>query len=147
MDQQLAIIRGLPGQGKSTFARNYFPSTFHCENDMYHQLGWKYDFKEENAKAGSSWCWRMVKEALDVGCDAVVSNVFVSKKSIERYTKLAEALGVHVTVYRMATNYKNIHDVPAKVYGYMKAGFEDWPGEIYVSTDADGNYIFKDKAE
>lgn len=139
----LSIVRGLPGQGKSTFAKRYFPGVFHCENDMYHVIDGEYRFDDKQAKAGANWCCEMIEHALSHGCDAVVSNVFVSVNSIERYTKLAAKVGAKCVVYRMRTQYQNQHNVPANVLGHMKAGFADYPGEKMVDVNSVNEYCIE----
>ena len=54
------------------------------------------------------------------GRDAIVSNVFVTVKAVNKYANAAKHLGVRVMVMRMTGDYGNVHDVPAGVLRSMK---------------------------
>lgn len=132
MDNQLIIIRGLPGSGKSTYAKANFKGAFHIENDMFHIKNGKYCFKRENQKDAVKWCLDTATFALENGMDVVVSNTFTQKRFIDSYKAVADRLGCGFKVYRMAGNYGTVHDVPAEVLESMKNFFEDYEGETMV---------------
>lgn len=37
--QELVLVRGLPGSGKTTYVRNYYPNYTHFEADLYRYDG------------------------------------------------------------------------------------------------------------
>lgn len=89
----LYLIRGLPGSGKSTLAANAFKGILHIENDMFHMDSTgKYDFDDNLRVARAVKCLKLVTKALSMRMTVVVSNVFVTKDSIKRYTSIADSM-------------------------------------------------------
>ena len=125
----LTLVRGLPGSGKSTFVKRNF-SCLHLENDMFHMHDGKYEFDGKAQNSAVAWCTDMARAALELGMDVVVSNTFVRKRYVEAYRKIAEETGARFEVFRCSGNFGNVHDVPKDVLESMKAGFEDWEGEM-----------------
>ena len=50
---------------------------------------------------------------------------------------LAKKHNAEFKVFRMTGNFKNVHDVPEKVFNSMKAGFQNYPGEVVVAAGKD----------
>ena len=130
------LIRGLPGSSKSTVARKLAAKygVKHVENDAYLMHGDKYVWTPEAAKDAAKRCFEDAMSALRSRKDTIVSNVFVTRKSIDRYVRAAKQLGCEVQVWRMTNDFGNVHDVPANVLASMKAGFQDYPGEKLVDV-------------
>jgi len=128
----LIIIRGLPGSGKSTYAKKNYPNALHLENDMYHYHNGVYEFDNNKQRNAVEWCITTAKNALRCGMDVVVSNTFTRKRFIDSYVEFAKELHITTKVIRLETNYGNIHDVPKSVFESMKKGFEDYEGEKIV---------------
>lgn len=131
---KLAIVRGIPGAGKSTLAKEFAKKygLEHFENDAYLYVNGKYVWTPQAAKNAVNQCFKDTLLALKSGKSVVVSNTFIKKHVIDRYVKAAQALNVQVAVFRATGNYKNIHNVPEDVLNNMKANFEDYPGEIIL---------------
>lgn len=132
--QKLAICRGLPGQGKSTIAKEFAAkyNLEHFENDAYLYVNGKYVWTPETAAQAAKQCFNDTMNALKTGKSVVVSNVFVTRKAVDKYVNAAKRIGVQVAVFRATGNFQNIHDVPKNTYLSMKANFQDYPGEILV---------------
>ena len=132
MSGKLCIIRGLPGSGKSTYAEKLSKkfNVKHFENDAYLMKDDKYNWTPESAKLAAKQCFFDTVSELKAGKDAIVSNVFVTKKAIDRYVNAAKQLGCQILVIRMTNDFGNIHNVPDKTLQSMKTQFEDYPGEI-----------------
>lgn len=130
------LIRGLPGSSKSTVASKLAAKygVEHFENDAYMMRGDKYEWTPEAAKDAAKRCFEDAMKALRTGKDVVVSNVFVTKKAVDRYVRAAKQLGCEVQVWRMTNDFGNVHDVPEKTLASMKAGFQDYPGEKLVDS-------------
>lgn len=141
----LYLVRGMPGSGKSTFARNCFPGIFHIENDMLHMktstepslypINNVYDFKDDLRIERAAHCKRLVDELLSFDIPVVVSNVFSPIKSLNSYIDLAKYHQVPFKVFRMINDLGNQHDVPNYVLKWMKENFEDYPGEYLVKLN------------
>ena len=136
----LYIIRGLPGSGKSTFARDpRFAGALVLENDMYHVREGKYSFDQENQPDAVYWCQETCRHALESGMDVVVANTFTKKCYIKSYIDIANYYGHECKVYKTTGPWKNVHDVPEEVYSRMRDGWEPWDGEITVDVEAEAS--------
>lgn len=130
------LIRGLPGSSKSTVAHKLVAKygVEHFENDAYLMHGDKYVWTPEAAKDAAKRCFEDAMKALRAGKDVVVSNVFVTRKAVDRYVRAAKQLGCEVQIWRMTNDFGNVHDVPANTLASMKAGFQDYPSEKLVDV-------------
>lgn len=131
MANKLTIIRGTPGSGKSTYAKNHYNCLI-LENDMFHMHDGQYEWDKDNMQDAIDWCMETCERALSLGMDVVVSNTFTKCSVITKYIMLADRYGADYEVIRCSGDYGNIHDVPRFVLESMKRGFEDWPGEKIV---------------
>jgi len=129
---KLTLIRGLPGSGKTTYAKEHYPNVLHLENDMFHYRNGKYCFDATKQRNAIEWCIKTTERALELGMDVCVSNTFTRRNFIISYKTLASLFGADFEVIRMTNDYGNIHDVPESVMRSMKASFEDWDGEKIV---------------
>lgn len=131
-EADLILIRGLPGSGKSTYAKKHFPSHLHIESDQFFMKNGKYEFDINKLKTNHKRCFLKVKKALERGKKVVVSNTFTTKKEIQSYLDLAESLEKNVKVLRMEAQYQNQHDVPEEIIKAMKSRFQNIDGEERV---------------
>lgn len=128
---KLYIIRGLPGSGKSTYAKKI--GCFHVEADMFHVCNGKYQFDPKNVKAAHEWCQFMVRIAMTKGIDVVVSNTSTKKWEVEEYLKFAKEFNYDVEIIALVSkNYGNIHNVPEDVLSNMKDRWESIDGETLI---------------
>lgn len=126
---KLTILRGLPGSGKTLYAKKNYDCLI-LENDMFLIHGGKYDWSPARVKTAIRMCIDFASKALAAGADVVIANTFTKRKFVAAYEKLAKAYGADFEVIRMEHDYGNVHSVPAGVLKSMHEGFEDWPGEI-----------------
>lgn len=126
----LVLVRGLPGSGKSTYAKTY--PFLHYEADMYHMVKGEYKFVGENVKAAHEWCFTSTKVALNNGASVVVSNTFTRLFEMQKYIDLANDLSVQLLVYKCNGQHGSVHNVPEDVLKSMAARWEDYPGELNV---------------
>lgn len=133
IEQEMIIIRGLPGSGKSTFAKKNFGSYIRCEaDDYFYDVDGSYNFNPKNISKAHESCYNRVKDALISGKSVVVSNTFTMLWEIAKYENLAKEIGCKLKVIRLNTMYGNIHDVTNDTILKMKNRFEDFDGEIVV---------------
>ena len=128
----LRIIRGLPGSGKSTFART-FKDCMYAENDFFHinELG-EYHYSRENIGYAIEYCRGTTALFLNKKINVVVANTFTLLDEVREYVEMAEHFHPGVEIYRMTTQYKDTHDVPQNVFEAMKKRMIDIPGECLV---------------
>ncbi len=118
----LNLIRGLPGSGKSTYAKSL--CALHLEADMYFMRDWTYQFDSAKIKDAHKWCQHATKLAMETGMDVTVSNTFCTRREIQPYLDLAKTYGYKVNLVEMKNQYGSIHNVPETVLDNMKARWE-----------------------
>jgi len=132
-NNRLVLVRGLPGSGKSTYAKSYFNGHIHLEADMYFtQPDGSYDWAAERLGKAHSWCFETAKIMLNNGYDVVVSNTFTTLKELNPYIELANQSDIQYVVFRMTSEYNSIHNVPQIVIEKMRIRFEDYEQEVMV---------------
>ena len=132
----LILIRGLPGSGKTTYAKELIkqnPNLSHYEADMFFEDGdGYYHFDYRQLKDAHSWCLYQTSKDLSKGKSVIVSNTFTQKWEIQPYIDLVGKYGVEVVVKKAIGEYKNIHGVPAIAIDKMKARWDDIEGEEII---------------
>lgn len=148
--KHLSLVRGLPGAGKTTMAREFLesareihqlfgpPGPFsgsHFEADMYFmQPGGRYGFNPEDLSRAHRWCIESARIAMAHDCMyVVVSNTFTTGKELKEYLDNAERYGYSVTICSVRSQYGSIHDVPQaamdRMYGrWQELTAADFPG-------------------
>lgn len=121
---KLVLVRGLPGSGKSTFARELSAAGYkHVEADMFHidPITGKYDFIPQHVRAAHEWCQSFTRMTLADGGNVVVSNTFTQLWEMEPYFKMGAE---RVTIVECTGHYGNVHGVPGEVVIKMRARWE-----------------------
>ena len=126
----LTIVRGLPGSGKSTYAKKI--GCVHFEADMFHFVDGVYRWSGDRVKQAHAWCYDMVTETLKRGVDVVVSNTFTQYWEMEKYINFCVENGIPYKVIRCTGEWDNIHGVPEETLEKMKTRFQEYEGEITV---------------
>lgn len=126
MEKTLYIVRGIPGSGKSTFAKSL--GGIHFEADMFFLDGNSdYKFDMVQIKEAHQWCKNSIKSAMKLGeKKVVVSNTFTQEWEIEPYLDMAKEHGYMVFSVIVENRHggKNVHDVPEDIIDKMKNRFE-----------------------
>ena len=135
LNPTLFLIRGVPGSGKSTFARHIWNDYAICEADKYFydkETG-EYNFNPSKLKAAHEWCRNEVENRMKENKqnsqyypEIVVSNTFTQEWEMEPYFKLAKEYGYMVTSIIIENRHggTNVHEVPEESIRKMKDRFE-----------------------
>lgn len=117
----LYLIRGLPGSGKTSFAKALHIK--YVEADHYFEEIGRY--QQSLLSAAHDDCYRKAKAALKDGSDVVVSNSSTSEWEVARYATLAEEMEVRLVSLIVENRHagKSIHDVPKEAIEIMRQGF------------------------
>ncbi|PWI34112.1 AAA family ATPase [Vibrio albus] len=122
--QKLILIRGIPGSGKTTLAKQMDAELVEADMFFIDKNG-EYMFAQERLRDAHLWCQLETKRLLYAGYSVVVANTFIKRWEIKFYAKLADKMGIPVDIIEATGNYASIHDVPEEKIRSMKAQFEE----------------------
>ena len=120
----LRLIRGLPGSGKTTLAKQY--NCLHLEADMYFIKNGQYSFDEHQLQNAHQWCLLQTEIALKNNMDVVVSNTFTQLWELERYIKLAVRYNIKYHIIEATGTYPNDHNIPEEKLTQLKAKWQSF---------------------
>jgi predicted kinase len=136
MEKVLYIVRGIPGSGKSTFAKMLVGEDFLvCEADKYFidkETG-EYNFDSTKIKEAHKFCQDTVESYMKDSLvndqfyrEIAVSNTFTQEWEMRPYFELAKNYGYKVfsVVVENRHGGKNQHEVPEEVLTKMCERFE-----------------------
>ena len=113
MGKNLYIVRGLPGSGKSTFARSIAKSYQVFEADQYFIKGGKYNFDPSKLKDAHNDCKQRVARRMRENLfnsiffsNIVVSNTFTQDWEMKYYRSIGKRYGykVHTIIVEFHIN-------------------------------------------
>jgi len=126
----LYIVRGIPGSGKSTFAKSLGGT--HFEADMFFMEDGEYKYDMFKIKEAHKWCQDSVNTAMIMNNTAglndtiVVSNTFTQEWEMEPYFQMANYFDYKVFSIVVENRHGGInqHGVPEDKIEQMKNRFE-----------------------
>jgi len=125
--QELVLIRGLPGSGKSTMAREQFPNHVLVEADQYFVHNGEYRFNPKYLPNAHQWCQSRVVSLLDDGHNVVVANTFTTREELEPYHTIAQMSGVRLRIVLAPFHnnpFPSVHGVPPETIDAMRQRWE-----------------------
>jgi predicted kinase len=121
---ELILIRGLPGSGKSTMARDLVSKGFcHFEADMYFEVNGTYEYDASRIRDAHNWCQSMTRQALAANKRVVVSNTFTQLREMAPYLGMTR----NATVVEATGKWQSVHGVPAEILDRMAQRWETLP--------------------
>ena len=123
--QELVLICGAPGSGKSTIAETMFCTHVRVEaDDFFIDDDGVYRYDRSLIKQAHEECFRVTDRLLHAGCNVVVANTFTRQWEREPYLSLAKKHKLGVRYIHATGEYPNIHGVPDDVVLSMRQRFE-----------------------
>jgi predicted kinase len=129
--KNLYLLRGIPGAGKSTLAKQLGDS--HFETDTFFMVEGEYKFDPTKLRKAHEWCQSQIELAminnhvtagLD-NSDIVVSNTFTQAWEMDAYYELANQYGYRVFSIIVENRHGGVnqHNVPEDKLQIMKDRF------------------------
>ena len=126
MEKVLFIVRGLPGSGKSTFAKTLGGQHYEADTYFVDEEG-NYNFDGSKIKDAHKWCKSFVEtDMLLEYPKIVVSNTFTQEWEMKPYIDLAKKheYKVFTIVIENRHGGNNVHNVPEDKIEQMANRFE-----------------------
>lgn len=139
----IVFLRGLPGSGKSTYAKKWVCSTgglvYHFEGDQYFtNPDGSYHFHAPLLPAAHASCFHRFQEAVwkarhTIDTTIIVANCFHKAKFLQPYLDFCADRNLSYRIYHLIGNFSSVHDVPPATIAKMKQEWEYIPEEIVVN--------------
>jgi predicted kinase len=131
----LFLVRGIPGSGKSTFAKHIWNEYAVCEADKFfhNKETGEYKFDASRLKEAHEWCRNEVETRMkdhqanpQYYPEIAVSNTFTQEWEMQTYIDLANKYGYQVTTLIVENRHgnRNVHNVPDETLDRMRQRFE-----------------------
>lgn len=121
----LVILRGLPGSGKTTLAKESDRVHYEADKFFEYETG-NYEFDRTKLAEAHKWCQDSVKIALMNKNKVIVSNTFVRLWEMQPYIDMCKELGKTYEIQVATGNFKNIHGVPDEAIERMRMNWEEF---------------------
>ena len=127
----LIILRGLPGSGKTSFAKYMFSNNVFEADQYFVDSDGNYNFDATKLHAAHLDCQKRVEDLMKMsettqyGSEIVVSNTSTTEKELKPYYDLAEKYDYKVVSLIVENRHgsKNVHNVPDEKLEQMKNRF------------------------
>lgn len=133
MNKYLFLIRGIPGSGKTSFAKTIWSDYVIVEADKFFEKDGEYKFDPTKLKDAHQWCKDTVEQFMKDNelnhqfyPEIVVSNTFTQEWEMQPYIDLANKYGYKIFSLIVENRHgnKSVHNVPDETIQKMINRFE-----------------------
>ena len=124
--KSLILIRGLPGAGKTSFAKTVANKSPIIAADDFFEVNGKYKFDADLLHEAHTHCLRRTEIAMMAGEKNIyVTNTFTTEREMKPYFEIANTFGYTVfsIIVENRLQTKNIHNVSEETINKMKNRF------------------------
>ena len=143
------LVRGIPGAGKSTFAKklrdkirekcNFTPGIFETDNFFIDPINGDYKFDSGLTETAHNWnigeVYRFCRYWYCAPC--IVANTFATEKEIRPYRNIAREFGRLYYIIDLYTEHESIHNVPENIIKAMKTRWQETNSNYRVYEDSE----------
>ena len=109
MKKELIIVRGIPGCGKSTFARLLGNAI--CTADDFHMKDGEYCWTPENVGKAHFWCQEKARNyMMDRITPVIIANTSTTEKEFKPYVEMAKEYGYRVFSIIVENRHGGVND-------------------------------------
>ena len=121
----LILLRGIPGSGKSTWAKNNYPSFRLLSSDIYftNSRG-EYFYDYSRLEEAHAFCLKKAVEHLNNGESVIVEECFARLSEMDPYFKCLPQ-GCVLEVIKIVGSFGSIHGVSEQVMEAIKINWQD----------------------
>jgi len=126
MEKTLILIRGIPGSGKSEFAKLLDIKAICCADDYFIHKG-IYDFQPKKIEDAHEWCQKKCRRFMQKEIERIViTNTSSTEWELCPYIDLAKDFDykTYFIIVENRHNGINVHNCPETVIEKMKKRFE-----------------------
>ena len=138
---KLLIVRGLPGAGKTTYAKSKTKYNV-AADDYFVTAAGRYFFDPRKLSAAHKWCQKRVEQFMESGHPLIaVHNTFSTHREIEPYLVLCDDRGYRAEVVHIQGDHGSIHmdrRTCERVRARMDDRWEPYPGETKTRSQPPG---------
>ena len=145
----LILVRGLPGSGKSSFARgltqtHHPEAKLHAADDFFTAEDGTYRWKAKHVGSAHQQCQRRTLQDLRRGGTVIVHNTFTMSREFDAYLAMVVETNADLQVYSLFDSgltdeqlaERNLHQVPVDAIRRMRERFCNAPvSEITVHSE------------
>jgi len=142
---ELILVRGLPGSGKTTIAREFAEIGYeHYEADDYFMYYGEYLFDPKRLPVAHATCLRDTLYAIQEKVPCVVANTFSQIWEMEPYIDAALAAGFKITVIEARGKWESVHKVPAHTIERMADRWQELDDRFHQMGGEEANeFLYK----
>lgn len=129
----LVLVRGVPGAGKTTWAKKNLSDLQLIEADQFRELSGTYVYNEKHQTIAHQWVVGQVIDCLAKGRACVVTGTYVKLDYIRPLKEVAKKFGAIFRIVELDGGFESVHEGATKeVIASLRKKYEPLPeGGLY----------------